>query len=52
VLDFCTTSCKETTNLMHNLFLAYFVNLYMFLAYLGPSYFLYTIISRCTVNKI
>jgi len=25
------------TNLMHNLFLAYFVNLYMFRAYLGLS---------------
>jgi len=25
------------TNLMHNLFLVYFVNLYMFRAYLGPS---------------
>ena len=24
-------------NLMHNLFLVYFVNLYMFQAYLGPS---------------
>ena len=30
------SSCKKT-NLMHNLFLAYFVNLYMFRAYLGPS---------------
>jgi len=29
-------SCKQT-NLMHNLFLVYFVNLYMFRAYLGPS---------------
>jgi len=25
------------TNLMHNVFLVYFVNLYMFRAYLGPS---------------
>jgi len=25
------------TVLMHNLFLVYFVNLYMFRAYLGPS---------------
>jgi hypothetical protein len=25
------------TNLMHNLFLVYFVTLYMFRAYLGPS---------------
>jgi len=30
-------SCKEKINLMHNLFVVYFVNLYMFLAYLGPS---------------
>ena len=29
-------SCKKT-NLMHNLFLVYFVNIYMFRAYLGPS---------------
>jgi len=29
--------CKRKTNLMHNLFLVYFVNLYMFRAYLGPS---------------
>jgi len=29
--------CNEKTNLMHNLFLVYFVNLYMFRAYLGPS---------------
>jgi len=28
---------QRKTNLMHNLFLAYFVNLYMFRAYLGPS---------------
>jgi hypothetical protein len=27
----------KKTNLMHNLFLVYFVNLYMFRAYLGPS---------------
>ena len=30
-------NCVKKTNLMHNLFLVYFVNLYMFLAYLGPS---------------
>ena len=29
-------TCKQT-NYMHNLFLVYFVNLYMFRAYLGPS---------------
>ena len=29
--------CKEKPNLMHNLFLVYSVNLYMFWAYLGPS---------------
>jgi hypothetical protein len=28
---------KRKTNLMHNLFLEYFVNLYMFRVYLGPS---------------
>jgi len=28
---------QRKTNLMHNLFLVYFVNLYMFRAYLGPS---------------
>ena len=28
---------KIKSNLMHNLFLVYFVNLYMFRAYLGPS---------------
>jgi hypothetical protein len=27
----------KKTNLMHNLFLVYLVNLYMFQAYLGPS---------------
>jgi len=27
----------KKTNLMHNLFLVYFVNLYMFRAYLRPS---------------
>jgi len=27
----------KKTNLMHNLFLVYFVNIYMFRAYLGPS---------------
>jgi len=27
----------KKTNLMHNLFLVYFINLYMFRAYLGPS---------------
>jgi len=32
-----TALCKEKTKLMHNLFLVYFVNLYMFRAYLGPS---------------
>ena len=29
--------CKEKSNLMHNLFIVYFVNLYMFRAYLSPS---------------
>jgi hypothetical protein len=28
---------SRKTNLMHNLFVVYFVNLYMFRAYLGPS---------------
>jgi len=28
---------ERNPNLMHNLFLIYFVNLYMFRAYLGPS---------------
>jgi hypothetical protein len=28
---------SRKTNLMHNLFLAYFVNLYVFRVYLGPS---------------
>ena len=28
---------KRKTNLMHNLFLEYFVNFYMFRAYIGPS---------------
>jgi len=28
---------RRKTNLMHNLFLVYFVNLYMFRAYLRPS---------------
>ena len=28
---------QRKTNSMHNLFLVYFVNLYMFRAYLGPS---------------
>jgi len=28
---------QRKTNLMHNLFLVYFVNFYMFRAYLGPS---------------
>ena len=30
-------TAQRKTNLMHNLFLVYFVNLYMFRAYLGPS---------------
>jgi len=30
-------NCVKKTNLMHNLFLVYFVNLYMFRMYLGPS---------------
>ena len=30
-------SCKKKNNLMHNLFLVYFVNLYMFRAFRGPS---------------
>ena len=37
---FLTTSiklCKEKTNLMHNLFLVYIVNFYMFWKYLSPS---------------
>ena len=34
---FSMLPCKRKTNLMHNLFLVYFVNLYMFRAYLGPS---------------
>ena len=29
--------CVKKANLMHNLYLVYFVNLYMFRAYLGPS---------------
>jgi hypothetical protein len=28
---------QRKTNMMHTLFLVYFVNLYMFRAYLGPS---------------
>jgi len=30
-------TCIKKTNLMHNLFLVYFINLYMFRVYLGPS---------------
>jgi hypothetical protein len=30
-------NCVKKTNLMHNLFLVYFANLYMFRVYLGPS---------------
>ena len=42
LLLFCTSKkplcfVYRKTNLMHNLFLVYFVNLYMFLANLGPS---------------
>jgi hypothetical protein len=38
----CAQNCTwivvlRKTNLMHNLFLVYFINLYMFRAYLGPS---------------
>jgi len=30
-------NCLKKTNLMHNLFLVYFVNLYMFRAFISPS---------------
>jgi len=36
-LQSCSFLVKRRTNLMYNFFLVYFVNLYMFRAYLGPS---------------
>jgi len=35
--DYFRRVVSKKTNLMHNLFLVYFVNLYMFRVYLGPS---------------